>query len=490
MGVPDMWRVLLPASQMRTLTQVAVTEGFEQPHRPERCLRLGVDASIWMNQAQLAIRKGKGTRGGENPAVRILFNRLCRLLTLPIIPIFVFDGPARPSKKQGVNVNHAKPHWLTPSFQKFVEAFGFFHHTAPSEAEAELAELDMRNHVDAILSEDSDALVFGAQHVIRMKNYKNVGDQVTIFKAEDIAKHPLVQLNRSGLFLVAILCGGDYNQGGLNGCGEVIARRLAQTDLAESLYAAATCSQARSALRRLLPGWRESLRTLLRENPGNVVGKKYPQVADALTDDFPPIDILTLYATPLTSWTATHITAPNTTSWILEHPDITKIGNLCEKYFSWGSSGEIAKRFEKKLWPGVSIRAVLQLALDPDPIALHDIDVIAPKGICSLHVLNIHRIKFGPLAKSMRPDVSGYTAEISTFGLLQDAIAGLGGALQTHTMETIPTKMVKTSLWIPASILGAAMHGVVADFHRRTKSKIPVSASHPPVGHYSFHSLT
>jgi Holliday junction resolvase YEN1 len=81
-----------------------------------------------MNEAQMAvnIKPGRGTRAGENPAVRVLFYRLCRLLTLPIIPVFVFDGPDRPKVKRGVNVKTGKSHWLSSPFKKFIEVFGFF----------------------------------------------------------------------------------------------------------------------------------------------------------------------------------------------------------------------------------------------------------------------------------------------------------------------------------------------------------------------------
>ena len=82
-----------------------------------------------MNEAQTAItnvKPGRGTRAGENPAVRVLFYRLCWLLTLPVIPVFVFDGPDRPKVKRGVNVKTGKPHWLSPPFKKFIEVFGFF----------------------------------------------------------------------------------------------------------------------------------------------------------------------------------------------------------------------------------------------------------------------------------------------------------------------------------------------------------------------------
>ena len=81
-----------------------------------------------MNEAQIAInfKPGRGTRAGENPALRILFYRLCRLLTLPIIPVFVFDGPDRPKVKRGVNVKTGKSHWLSSLFKKFIETFVFF----------------------------------------------------------------------------------------------------------------------------------------------------------------------------------------------------------------------------------------------------------------------------------------------------------------------------------------------------------------------------
>jgi hypothetical protein len=51
--------------------------------------------SIWMNRAQTAINylKSPGTQIGENPILQVLFFHLCHPLTLPVIPIFVFDGP-------------------------------------------------------------------------------------------------------------------------------------------------------------------------------------------------------------------------------------------------------------------------------------------------------------------------------------------------------------------------------------------------------------
>ena len=62
MGIRDLWLVcssleprfyvpkkvplqaVSPASQMRTLTHIAVTEGFEQDRHQKRCLFIGIDA--------------------------------------------------------------------------------------------------------------------------------------------------------------------------------------------------------------------------------------------------------------------------------------------------------------------------------------------------------------------------------------------------------------------------------------------------------------
>ena len=87
--------------------------------------------SIWMNQAHLAVKNspGKGTRAGENPAVRNLFYRLGRLLKLPIFPLFIFDGDKRPRNKRGIAVKTTKRHWLTLPFQKLIDAFGFSWYT-------------------------------------------------------------------------------------------------------------------------------------------------------------------------------------------------------------------------------------------------------------------------------------------------------------------------------------------------------------------------
>jgi Holliday junction resolvase YEN1 len=83
--------------------------------------------SIWFTQAQFSFRTGHA-QAGENPELRSLFYKLASLLKLPIMPIFVFDGPDRPSVKRGVNVV-TKPNWLTKPLQEVISAFGFQFYT-------------------------------------------------------------------------------------------------------------------------------------------------------------------------------------------------------------------------------------------------------------------------------------------------------------------------------------------------------------------------
>jgi Holliday junction resolvase YEN1 len=65
------------------------------------------------------------------------------------------------------------------------------------------------------------------------------------------------------------------------------------------------------------------------------------------------------YAQPITSWKTDQI--PNTASWQRRQPHLTEIAALCEKFFSWGSSGDIVACFKHTLWPGIAIQRLLQV---------------------------------------------------------------------------------------------------------------------------------
>jgi Holliday junction resolvase YEN1 len=110
-------QVIRPAGQSRSLPHLATAAGFDANHSGLRGYRVGIDASIWFFHAN-------GGREGENPELRTLFFKCVKLTTSPFLPLFVFDGPKRPSVKRGRKVK-GEAHWLTNGTKRIVEAFGF-----------------------------------------------------------------------------------------------------------------------------------------------------------------------------------------------------------------------------------------------------------------------------------------------------------------------------------------------------------------------------
>lgn len=49
---------------------------------------------------------------------------MARLLEVPFLPVFVFDGPLRPKVKRGKNVS-GRQHWMEDGVKNMATAFGF-----------------------------------------------------------------------------------------------------------------------------------------------------------------------------------------------------------------------------------------------------------------------------------------------------------------------------------------------------------------------------
>lgn len=116
--------------------------------------------------------------------LRIFFYKLCKLLKSPAIFIFVFDGRLRPPMKRGRKINVLKDPWWTEPCTELINSMGFYAHQvsscllygislkvtekqAPGEAEAELGRLSQLGIIDAVISTDGDAFVFGAHRVLK-----------------------------------------------------------------------------------------------------------------------------------------------------------------------------------------------------------------------------------------------------------------------------------------------------------------------------------
>ena len=112
-----------------------------------------------------------------------IFYQFCNLSLAPVTMVHVFDGPRRPDVKRGTRVI-SRSTWLEEQLKRMITYFGFHFYEArfdsyklgglipdenmqqaPGETEAELAQLNANGRIDGIITEDSDAFLFGARRV-------------------------------------------------------------------------------------------------------------------------------------------------------------------------------------------------------------------------------------------------------------------------------------------------------------------------------------
>ncbi|XXG97926.1 Serine--tRNA ligase, mitochondrial [Hypoxylon texense] len=271
-----------------SLTKLAV-EKLEETGRP---LRLAIDISIWQFQVQAA-------RGGSNPAIRTLFYRLLRLLSLSIQPVFVFDGPNKPAFKRNKRSGRGDG-VATAMAKRLIKLFGFQVHDAPGEAEAECALLQQHGIVDAVLSEDVDTIMFGCTRTLR--NWSSEGPKgsktpthVSLYDTEELRKNG-TGLDREGMVLVALMSGGDYIPEGIPGAGVKLACEAARAGFGKSL-----CSLKKSDTSELA-SWKESLTYELRHNESGFFRTRHKALS--VPESFPNLDVLRYYTHPVVSPTS------------------------------------------------------------------------------------------------------------------------------------------------------------------------------------------
>nr|GMC59385.1 DNA repair protein UVH3 isoform X1 [Ipomoea batatas] len=100
--------------------------------------------------------------------------------------------------------------------QELLQMFGLPYIIAPMEAEAQCAYMELVNLVDGVVTDDSDAFLFGARSV-----YKNIFDDrkyVETYLMKDVENE--LGLDREKLIRMAMLLGSDYTEG-VSGIGIV-----------------------------------------------------------------------------------------------------------------------------------------------------------------------------------------------------------------------------------------------------------------------------
>ncbi|EAN31882.1 XPG I-region family protein [Theileria parva strain Muguga] len=110
------------------------------------------------------------------------------------------------TQPQSVSVTHKNPYY--DDVHKLLEHFGVPYIVAPSEAESQCAYMNRSGKCYAVISDDSDSLVFGAKCLL--KNFYN--DKVFELYTLDRIRREL-GIGRKQLALIAIICGCDYTTG-------------------------------------------------------------------------------------------------------------------------------------------------------------------------------------------------------------------------------------------------------------------------------------
>jgi Holliday junction resolvase YEN1 len=317
-------------------------------------LRIAIDISIWQFQIQAA-------RGGSNPAIRTLFYRLLRLLSLSIEPIFVFDGPNKPVFKR--NKRSGRGDGVATSMAKrLIRLFGFQSHDAPGEAEAECALLQKNGIVDAVFSEDVDTIMFGCTQT--MRNWSAEGTKgsktpthVSMYDTAELRQGES-GLDREGMVLVALMSGGDYLPEGIPGAGVKLACEAARAGFGKSV-----CRLKKSDTSGLAE-WRENLIHELRTNENGFFRTKHKALT--VPEDFPNLEVLRYYTHPVVSPTSTLDRLRNQ---IWDKPiDVVGLREFVRETFDWNYRGGAIK-FIRVLAPGLLVRKMMTLSASPNPQA-------------------------------------------------------------------------------------------------------------------------
>ncbi|RDW86870.1 crossover junction endodeoxyribonuclease [Aspergillus mulundensis] len=292
MGIPGLINALGPGERI-SLSKLAISH-LERTSRP---IRIAVDISIWLFQVQAG-------RGGKNPELRTLFFRLLKILALPIHPLFVYDGKNKPPFKRGKAVS-SRSYGNAPIIQLskiLIDLFRFPRHEAPGEAEAECSRLQMAGVVDAVMSNDVDALMFGSGFTV-MNFSKEAGSSaggathVTCYKM-GMGDTSNVPLDRPGMILFAMLSGGDYlPTGSVAKCGSKTAAEIAKAGFGNDLLEILEADGAELETR--LNEWRDRLQYELEENESGYFQTKHKVVR--IPETFPDRTILSYYAKPVVS---------------------------------------------------------------------------------------------------------------------------------------------------------------------------------------------
>merc|ERR1719187_894775 len=218
MGVKGLWSFLEPAAYPMAMTEL-------------QALKVGIDGPIWTLQARSCCqnvatffhRRIEHLRRNGVEKVVVVFDCL-------FVPDFkistveerLFNSKRyrRPrDKRDSTGLDPLQKREALPSpkvsLSSFLESLGVECRRSEGESESLLAQMNISGEIDAVISEDVDAFLFGSRRVIRGFSC----DSKKLPRSFDIEGISALRLDREKLIGVALLCGCDFDQRGVPGIG-------------------------------------------------------------------------------------------------------------------------------------------------------------------------------------------------------------------------------------------------------------------------------
>ncbi|KAJ7236076.1 hypothetical protein B0H12DRAFT_1238588 [Mycena haematopus] len=412
MGIDGLWKELELVEQKISLPNLAVSTGFIGNATGARGFRV-VDGCIAhahaMGLPKAAIHSHLCVRWARTPS-----------------------GEARQTYSRN-------DHPLARPFQSMLEGFGFQWITARGEAEATLSRMTTTGvpvSVDAILTDDSDSFVFGADVVLRIRSEDNENYEASRYSAHDISE--VLGLSHDDFILLQWVL-NKVLQDGLAQCGVATAIGLARAGLGKQLIA----------------GLSE-----LETNSSGHLPHRYKQLAANIPPDFPDLAVINLYRYPV-------VTDHEAVASLVFHPPrLDILARFAEAHFQWGDSIGILEHFAAQLFAGLVIRELVDRASAADGFAAP----LTSPPIIKRIVGNRRHKSTGYLAElrlTLNIDRTILTSALQALSGRRNPSGGCQTAVDAWMASTLP----KVRVWIPKSTVEHVFPSMVLDYTCRLPTR-------------------
>uniref|UniRef100_A0A0W0FY92 XPG-I domain-containing protein n=1 Tax=Moniliophthora roreri TaxID=221103 RepID=A0A0W0FY92_MONRR len=241
---------------------------------------------------------------------------------------------------------------------------------APGEAKVELASMACKGIVDAIITDDSNAIVLGAPCVIVIKDKPTERDltgstehqlMVKVYHAKDIETK--LGLTHGDLITYAAIVGNDYDSGA-KGIGEMLGLTAAKCGYAHDLVlkllqVGNTHYQEECGI--YLNQLCQAICDKFRYNIHGYLTKAHPAASNKLEKMWEKLfstDLIALNAFifPSTSWSGPN--APTRDILLPKLHNLKDIIRKCHSLIWWSDSVTLMKKLHESLWAGMILRMI------------------------------------------------------------------------------------------------------------------------------------